>query len=91
MTHEQIIAGLRSRTLHVDVTTLPEAGIAAEIDVSVQMSEERSRKVRAGERAIDVYRDDKLVFRAIARRDEARALISAGARWIGHGVYAPSK
>ncbi|HEX4450852.1 MAG TPA: hypothetical protein VH143_08290 [Kofleriaceae bacterium] len=89
MTHEQILAGLRTRSLHVDVNTLPPAELAAEVDVSVRLSEERSRKVRAGERTIDVYREDKLVFRAVAKRDEARALIAAGARWVGHGVYAP--
>jgi hypothetical protein len=89
MTHELFVAGLRTRSLHVDVNSLPPADLAAEVDVSVQLSEERSRKMRAGDRAIDVYRDDKLVFRAIARRHEARALIAAGARWVGHGVYAP--
>jgi hypothetical protein len=89
MTHEQIIAGLRTRALHVDVNSLPAADVATDVDASVRLSEERSRKMRAGERTIDVYRDDKLVFRAIARRDEARALIAAGARWVGHGVYAP--
>jgi hypothetical protein len=89
MTHEQIIAGLRTRSLHVDVNSLPAADVATDVDVSVRLSEERSRKMRAGERTIDVYRDEKLVFRAIARRNEARALIAAGARWVGHGVYAP--
>ncbi|HEY1549518.1 MAG TPA: hypothetical protein VGG28_16940 [Kofleriaceae bacterium] len=89
MTHEQIIAGLRTRALHVDVNSLPPADVDADVDVSVKLSEERSRKMRAGDRVIVVYRDETLVFRAIARRDEARALIKAGARWVGHGVYAP--
>ena len=77
MSQDEIVAGLRAGILRVEIDMLHLGDV------------ERTRRILAGERAVDVFRSDELVHQSIAQRDEARALIAAGAEWVGHEIYAP--